>query len=41
MNQVILNFQISTCNGRQCADTFTGPNGPNKPSLWTENWTAQ
>lgn len=32
---------ISTCNGRQCADTFTGPNGPNKPSLWTENWTAQ
>ncbi|GAA0140504.1 galactosidase [Lithospermum erythrorhizon] len=32
---------INTCNGRQCADTFTGPNGPNKPSLWTENWTAQ
>ncbi|KAH6767256.1 glycosyl hydrolase family 35 protein [Perilla frutescens var. hirtella] len=32
---------ISTCNGRQCADTFAGPNGPNKPSLWTENWTAQ
>ncbi|KAK4345455.1 hypothetical protein RND71_035631 [Anisodus tanguticus] len=32
---------ISTCNGRHCADTFTGPNGPNKPSLWTENWTAQ
>ena len=32
---------ISTCNGRQCADTFPGPNGPNKPSLWTENWTAQ
>ncbi|KAG8368086.1 hypothetical protein BUALT_Bualt15G0008700 [Buddleja alternifolia] len=32
---------ISTCNGRQCGDTFTGPNGPNKPSLWTENWTAQ
>lgn len=34
-------FQISTCNGRKCADTFAGPNGPNKPSLWTENWTAQ
>ncbi|KAK4377366.1 hypothetical protein RND71_003662 [Anisodus tanguticus] len=32
---------ISTCNGRHCGDTFTGPNGPNKPSLWTENWTAQ
>ncbi|XP_057783214.1 beta-galactosidase 13-like [Salvia miltiorrhiza] len=32
---------ISTCNGRHCADTFSGPNGPNKPSLWTENWTAQ
>lgn len=32
---------INTCNGRHCADTFSGPNGPNKPSLWTENWTAQ
>lgn len=32
---------INTCNGRHCADTFQGPNGPNKPSLWTENWTAQ
>ncbi|KAM3344125.1 beta-galactosidase 13 isoform X1 [Capsicum galapagoense] len=32
---------INTCNGRHCADTFKGPNGPNKPSLWTENWTAQ
>ncbi|KAK4477230.1 hypothetical protein RD792_016444 [Penstemon davidsonii] len=32
---------ISTCNGRQCGDTFPGPNGPGKPSLWTENWTAQ
>uniref|UniRef100_M1A6P4 Beta-galactosidase n=1 Tax=Solanum tuberosum TaxID=4113 RepID=M1A6P4_SOLTU len=32
---------INTCNGRHCADTFTGPNGPNKPTLWTENWTAQ
>ncbi|KAF6166452.1 hypothetical protein GIB67_038189 [Kingdonia uniflora] len=32
---------INTCNGRNCGDTFTGPNRPNKPSLWTENWTAQ
>ncbi|KAM7479444.1 hypothetical protein LguiA_027657 [Lonicera macranthoides] len=32
---------ISTCNGRHCGDTFAGPNGPTKPSLWTENWTAQ
>ncbi|KAL9417542.1 hypothetical protein AB3S75_040510 [Citrus x aurantiifolia] len=32
---------INTCNGRYCGDTFTGPNKPNKPSLWTENWTAQ
>jgi len=32
---------ISTCNGRHCGDTFPGPNGPDKPSLWTENWTAQ
>ncbi|XWS62646.1 hypothetical protein CRYUN_Cryun06bG0028500 [Craigia yunnanensis] len=32
---------INTCNGRQCGDTFTGPNKRNKPHLWTENWTAQ
>ncbi|KAM2711110.1 hypothetical protein EV1_031262 [Malus domestica] len=32
---------INACNGRHCGDTFTGPNKPNKPSLWTENWTAQ
>lgn len=32
---------ISTCNGRHCGDTFAGPNGPTKPYLWTENWTAQ
>ncbi|MCD9642803.1 beta-galactosidase [Datura stramonium] len=37
----IIMAQINTCNGRHCADTFTGPNGPDKPSLWTENWTAQ
>ncbi|XP_068664980.1 beta-galactosidase 13-like [Aristolochia californica] len=32
---------INACNGRNCGDTFMGPNKPNKPSLWTENWTAQ
>ncbi|CAN0846104.1 Beta-galactosidase 14 [Linum grandiflorum] len=31
---------INTCNGRHCANTFFGPNRPNKPSLWTENWTS-
>ncbi|GAB4853176.1 hypothetical protein Ancab_017363 [Ancistrocladus abbreviatus] len=32
---------INACNGRNCADTFHGPNAPTKPKLWTENWTAQ
>ncbi|KAK4843900.1 hypothetical protein QYF36_014099 [Acer negundo] len=32
---------INTCNGRNCGDTFPSPNKPNKPVLWTENWTAQ
>ncbi|GAB4838514.1 hypothetical protein Ancab_028060 [Ancistrocladus abbreviatus] len=32
---------IDACNGRTCAETFHGPNSPNKPKLWTENWTAQ
>nr|GMC87505.1 beta-galactosidase 13-like [Ipomoea batatas] len=32
---------INTCNGRHCGDTFSGTNGPNKPVMWTENWTAQ
>ncbi|KAK8626720.1 hypothetical protein V6N13_134352 [Hibiscus sabdariffa] len=32
---------INACNGRHCGDTFPGPNKPNKPYLWTENWTAQ
>ncbi|GMH22321.1 hypothetical protein Nepgr_024164 [Nepenthes gracilis] len=31
---------INTCNGMQCGVTFKGPNSPNKPSLWTENWTS-
>ncbi|XP_031494621.1 beta-galactosidase 11-like [Nymphaea colorata] len=32
---------INSCNGRNCGDTFDGPNSPDKPALWTENWTAQ
>ncbi|KAH0777747.1 hypothetical protein KY290_009158 [Solanum tuberosum] len=31
---------INTCNGRTCGETFKGPNSPNKPSIWTENWTS-
>ncbi|RVX21335.1 Beta-galactosidase 6 [Vitis vinifera] len=31
---------INTCNGMRCGQTFTGPNSPNKPSMWTENWTS-
>ncbi|GMY06730.1 beta-galactosidase 16-like [Fagus crenata] len=31
---------INTFNGMQCGQTFKGPNSPNKPSLWTENWTS-
>lgn len=33
-------MQINTCNGMRCGETFGGPNSPNKPSLWTENWTS-
>ncbi|KAK6946454.1 Glycoside hydrolase 35, catalytic domain [Dillenia turbinata] len=32
---------INSCNGRHCGETLAGPNSPDKPSLWTENWTAQ
>ncbi|URD76280.1 beta-galactosidase [Musa troglodytarum] len=32
---------INACNGRNCGDTFQGPDDRTKPSLWTENWTAQ
>ncbi|KAI3499705.1 hypothetical protein L1887_35511 [Cichorium endivia] len=32
--------QINTCNGMRCEETWRGPNSPNKPSLWTENWTS-
>lgn len=31
---------INTCNGMRCGETFAGPNSPNKPSMWTENWTS-
>ncbi|CAN4121080.1 unnamed protein product [Withania somnifera] len=31
---------INTCNGRKCGETFKGPNSPNKPSIWTEDWTS-
>ncbi|CAI9115007.1 OLC1v1015839C1 [Oldenlandia corymbosa var. corymbosa] len=31
---------INTCNGMRCGETFAGPNSPNKPALWTENWTS-
>ncbi|XP_071713832.1 beta-galactosidase 16 [Rutidosis leptorrhynchoides] len=31
---------INTCNGMKCAETWKGPNSPNKPSLWTENWPS-
>ncbi|XP_052200823.1 LOW QUALITY PROTEIN: beta-galactosidase 16-like [Diospyros lotus] len=30
---------INACNGLNCGETFIGPNSPNKPSIWTENWT--
>ncbi|KAH9288507.1 hypothetical protein KI387_032624, partial [Taxus chinensis] len=29
---------INTCNGFYC-DAFT-PNSPNKPKMWTENWSG-
>lgn len=34
---------ISACNARNCGDTLKGPgkNKPYKPTLWTENGTAQ
>ncbi|TQE01673.1 hypothetical protein C1H46_012737 [Malus baccata] len=31
---------INTCNGMKCGQTFGGPNSPNKPTMWTENWTS-
>ncbi|KAK6938378.1 D-galactoside/L-rhamnose binding SUEL lectin domain [Dillenia turbinata] len=32
---------INSCNGLRCGETFAGPNSPNKPAIWTENWTSQ
>ncbi|KAL6848583.1 hypothetical protein ACP4OV_021609 [Aristida adscensionis] len=32
---------INSCNGLSCGETFVGPNSPNKPALWTENWTSR
>ncbi|KAJ8769849.1 hypothetical protein K2173_008931 [Erythroxylum novogranatense] len=32
---------INSCNGRRCGVTFVGPNSPNKPAIWTENWTTR
>ncbi|XP_021896413.1 beta-galactosidase 16-like isoform X1 [Carica papaya] len=31
---------INACNGLRCGETFAGPNKPNKPWIWTENWTS-
>ncbi|MED6196943.1 Beta-galactosidase 16 [Stylosanthes scabra] len=31
---------INACNSMKCGTTFKGPNSPNKPSIWTENWTS-
>ncbi|CAK7346942.1 unnamed protein product [Dovyalis caffra] len=31
---------INACNGLRCGETFAGPNSPNKPAIWTENWTS-
>jgi hypothetical protein len=33
-------LQINSCNGMRCGETFAGPNSPNKPSIWTEDWTS-
>ncbi|XP_057974593.1 beta-galactosidase 16-like, partial [Malania oleifera] len=30
---------INTCNGLRCGITWSGPNSPTKPAIWTENWT--
>ncbi|KDP31634.1 hypothetical protein JCGZ_14859 [Jatropha curcas] len=32
---------IDSCNGLKCGETFVGPNSPNKPAIWTENWTTR
>ncbi|XP_042031931.1 beta-galactosidase 16-like isoform X1 [Salvia splendens] len=35
----IIISQINSCNGMMCGETFVGPNSPNKPAMWTEDWT--
>ncbi|KAJ6360627.1 hypothetical protein OIU77_004609 [Salix suchowensis] len=32
---------INSCNGKKCGQTFVGPNSPDKPAIWTENWTTR
>ncbi|XP_050227152.1 beta-galactosidase 16-like [Mercurialis annua] len=32
---------INSCNGMRCGETFVGPNSPDKPAIWTENWTTR
>ncbi|KAJ4700718.1 Beta-galactosidase [Melia azedarach] len=31
---------VNSCNGMRCGETFKGPNSPNKPWIWTEDWTS-
>ncbi|KAJ0026159.1 hypothetical protein Pint_08133 [Pistacia integerrima] len=31
---------INACNGMRCGETWKGPNSPDKPAIWTENWTS-
>nr|GMD74492.1 beta-galactosidase 16-like isoform X1 [Ipomoea batatas] len=32
--------QINACNGMRCGEINFAPNSPNKPAIWTENWTS-
>ncbi|KAJ1398976.1 Glycoside hydrolase, family 35 [Sesbania bispinosa] len=40
-NDLVKFIRLVQEKGMHCGDTFSGPNKPYKPSLWTENWTAQ
>ncbi|XP_019181275.1 PREDICTED: beta-galactosidase 16-like isoform X2 [Ipomoea nil] len=31
---------INACNGMRCGEINFAPNSPNKPAIWTENWTS-
>ncbi|XP_019182356.1 PREDICTED: beta-galactosidase 16-like [Ipomoea nil] len=31
---------INACNGMKCGEINFAPNSPNKPAIWTENWTS-